>query len=105
MVFFSLTTSSTSSTKSADGFKLRPSMVQSLQRVAIHDIYTCVGNYRTGPVFIEGTTHQPPPPADVAGLVEEMCDYINGKWSQPSPNSLGRLRHVACELDSSVRRR
>src|ERR1039457_5210833 len=60
-------------------------MVQSLQRVAIQDIYTCAGNYRTGPVFIEGTTHQPPPPADVAGLVEEMCDYINGKWSQSSP--------------------
>ena len=71
--------------KSASGFKLRPSMVQGFQRIAIQDIYTCAGNYRTGPVFIEGTTHQPPPPADVAGLVEEMCDYINGKWSQSSP--------------------
>jgi len=71
--------------KSASAFRLRPSMVQGFQRIAILDIYTCAGNYRTGPVFIEGATHQPPAPAGVAGLVEEMCDYINGKWLQSSP--------------------
>jgi len=43
--------------KSASAFMLRPSMVQGFQRIAILDIYTCAGNYRTGPVFIEGTTH------------------------------------------------
>ncbi len=40
-------------------FQLRPSTLQKLQRLAIQDIYTCAGNYRTGPVCIEGTTHQP----------------------------------------------
>ena len=58
-------------------FRLRPSNIQALQRIAIQDIYTCAGNYRTGPVVIHGTTHQPPPPSDVAPHVEEMCDYVN----------------------------
>src|SRR5271157_4135764 len=44
------------------GFTLRPSIIQRLQRLAIKDIYTCAGNFRTGPVCIEGTTHQPPGP-------------------------------------------
>lgn len=65
-------------------FRLRPSIVQRLQRLAIQDIYTCAGNYRTGPVFIAGTTHQPPNASDVAELVEEMCDYVNANWQQRS---------------------
>jgi Fic family protein len=75
--------------QSSGAFKLRPSMVQGLQRAAIQDVYTCAGNYRTGPVVIEGTEHQPPPPADVAGLVEEMCDYINAEWTISPPIRLG----------------
>ena len=58
--------------------RLRPSILQKLQRLAIQDIYTCAGNYRTGPVFIAGTNHQPPPASDVAEHVEEMCEYVNG---------------------------
>lgn len=61
-------------------FKLRPSTIQRLQRRAIQDIYTCAGNYRTGPVVIEGTEHQPPPAHEVAELIEEMCEYVNSNW-------------------------
>lgn len=49
-------------------FKLRPSTIQSLQRIAIQDIYVCAGTYRTKAVFIHGTDHQPPPAADVPQL-------------------------------------
>ncbi|MGA3027470.1 MAG: Fic family protein [Bryobacteraceae bacterium] len=63
--------------QSASGLRLRPSIVQRLQRLAIRDIYTCAGNYRTGPVNIQGTTHEPPPASEVAEHVEEMCEYIN----------------------------
>jgi fido (protein-threonine AMPylation protein) len=63
-------------------FKLRPSMCQLLQRKAIHEIYTCAGNYRTGPVFIRGTNHQPPAPEEVPALVEELCDYVNGNLNR-----------------------
>src|SRR5687768_1285268 len=58
------------------GFQLRPSTIQKLQRLAIKDIYTCAGNFRTGPVSIKGTTHQPPDPETVSEHVEEMCDYV-----------------------------
>jgi hypothetical protein len=63
------------------GFTLRPSIIQRLQRLAIKDIYTCAGNFRTGPVFINGTTHQPPEPDTVAEHVEKMCDYVNTRIS------------------------
>ena len=60
-----------------NGFRLKPSTIQRLQRLAIQDIYTCAGNYRTGPVCIMGTTHQPPAASEVAEYVEAMCEYVN----------------------------
>ncbi|MDZ4687213.1 MAG: Fic family protein [Planctomycetaceae bacterium] len=54
-------------------------------RVSAHhlqDIYTCSGNYRTGPVTIEGTGHQPPPAGDVSKHVEDLCDYVNDNWGE-----------------------
>lgn len=66
-------------------FKLRPSVVQRLQRLAIKDIYTCAGNFRTGPVQIEGTNHRPPDPDTVSEHVEEMCEYVNSNWETSSP--------------------
>ena len=66
-------------------FRLRPSIIQRLQRFAIKDIYTCAGNFRTGPVSIAGTTHQPPDPDTVSEHVEEMCEYVNSKWATSSP--------------------
>jgi Fic family protein len=64
------------------GFRLRPSTIQRLQRMAIQDIYTCAGNYRTGPVFIGGTTHQPPQAHEVAERTEELCEYVNSNWDR-----------------------
>ena len=63
-----------------NGFTLRPSTIQRLQRMAIQDIYTCAGNYRTTPVFIKGTTHQPPQAHEVAECTEELCEYVNSNW-------------------------
>ena len=70
--------------ESRNGFKLRPSTISRLQRLAIKDIYTCAGNFRTTPVIIEGTTHEPPDAADVAEHVEELCDYVNQAWAATS---------------------
>jgi Fic family protein len=66
-------------------FRLRPSTIQELQRIAIHDIYVCAGTYRTKSVFIQGTDHAPPAAAEVPRLVEEMCDYVNDSWGDSSP--------------------
>jgi len=63
-------------------FKLRVSTIQALQREAIQGIYTCAGNYRTGPVTIIGTNHQPPPADQVPAFVEGMCDYVNENWAR-----------------------
>ncbi len=41
---------------SAGSFKLRPSTLQKFQRIAVKDVYTCAGNFRTGPVTIGGTS-------------------------------------------------
>ena len=65
-----------------DPFRLRPSTIQSLHRIAIQDIYVCAGNYRTSPVKIENTTHQPPPWADISRLVEDLCEYVNNNWEK-----------------------
>ena len=64
--------------QSSGGFRLRPSTLQRLQRLAIEDIYTCAGNYRTGPVYIEGTTHQPPPASEIAQLSSVLVDAAAG---------------------------
>ena len=80
----------------AAGFRLRPSTIQRLQRRAVQDIYTCAGNYRTGPVFIKGTTHQPPPAHEVAEHTEELCEYVNSNWGH---NALHLSAYVMWRLN------
>src|SRR5436305_15288644 len=63
---------------SSAGFALTPDLLRELHRLAIHDIYTCAGNFRTGDVFlmrngvIDNTKHQPPKADRVIALTEEM---------------------------------
>ena len=76
--------------ESTAGFSLRPETLLRMQYLAIHDIYTCAGNFRTAPVFlrrggmVDNTFHQPPPPERVIPLVGEMCDYVNGNFGKPA---------------------
>jgi Fic family protein len=66
-------------------FGLRVSLILSLHREALAGISRYAGTFRTGGVGIEKSKHQPPGPHLVAGLVEEMCDYVNGNWETKSP--------------------
>jgi Fic family protein len=66
-------------------FKLKPSTLQRLHRLAVKDIYPCAGTYRTRPVSIAGTEHQPPAAEHVPELVEGMCEYVNDSWATASP--------------------
>lgn len=61
-------------------FKLRPSMIQDLNRCAIEGIDVFAGNWRPGAVSITKSIHQPPAAHQVAEYVEEMCDYVNEHW-------------------------
>ena len=59
---------------------LRPSTILGLQRAALQDLSRYAGNYRPGDVQIRKSAHQPPGSHMVAGLLEEMCDYVNEGW-------------------------
>ena len=67
-----------------EGFKLRPSAALELNRLAIDGVHPQAGGYRTSPIKISGSSHQPPTARDVPALVEEMCEYVN-ETRQKSP--------------------
>ncbi|MGC9420591.1 MAG: hypothetical protein ACP5EN_16630, partial [Rhodovulum sp.] len=62
-------------------FKLRPSMIQDLNRCAIEGLDVFAGNWRPGAVAITKSKHTPPKAHQVAEYVEELCDYVNDNWS------------------------
>ena len=61
-------------------FKLRPSMLMQLQRVALQGLSVYAGSFRPGTVKIEKSGHVPPPAFLVPELVEQLCDYVNDRW-------------------------
>lgn len=62
-------------------FKLRPSLILSLHRVALDGLSAFAGNFRPGGVEIEHSRHAPPPAHLVPELIEEFCDYVNENWA------------------------
>lgn len=63
-------------------FRLRPSIILDLHRIALDGLDAYAGNYRPGGVEIGLSTHVPPAAHLVSGCVEEMCDHINDQFSQ-----------------------
>lgn len=61
-------------------FKLRVSLLLTLQREALAGISSYAGNFRPAGVAIEGSKHEPPGAHLVPSLVEDMCDYVNDNW-------------------------
>lgn len=68
----------------AEPFRLRPSLLLALNRAAVESIEATAGAFRTGRMEIFGSKHEPPRGADVAELVEELCDYVNDNWAVAS---------------------
>ena len=66
-------------------FRLRPSAILTLNRIALEGINALAGVLRPAPVEIVGSKHAPPPPHLVAELLENMCDYINENFDKKSP--------------------
>ncbi len=66
-------------------FRLRVSHILGLQREALKGISSYAGNFRPGPVEISKSQHTPPDAHLVAEMVEDMCDYVNDRWSAASP--------------------
>lgn len=65
-------------------FRLRPSLIQNLNRCAIDGLNAYAGNWRPASVGISGSKHQPPEAHLVAELVEELCDFVNDQWQSNS---------------------
>ena len=54
--------------------------LRSLHQLAVADVYSDAGFYRTNAVTISGSAHVPPPADQVPDLVEEMVRYILENW-------------------------
>lgn len=63
-------------------FKLRPSHLLHLHRIALDGISSYAGNWRPAGIEIGGSKHQPVGAHLVPGEIEEMCDYVNDHWQQ-----------------------
>lgn len=61
-------------------FRLRPSVILHLHRVALDGLSLYAGNWRPANVEIGGSDHKPPGAHLVPGLIEDLCDYINDNW-------------------------
>ncbi len=70
------------SLQKGEEFFLRPSLVSTLNRLAIEGLSELPGTYRPGPMTIVHSSHAPPPAQDVPALVEDMCDYVNTNWGR-----------------------
>lgn len=63
-------------------FRFRPSMLLDLQRCALEGLTHFAGTWRTGPVTIGKSKHQPPLAGLVPSLVEVMCDYVTDNFEE-----------------------
>jgi Fic family protein len=58
-------------------FRLRPSTLLQLNRIALDGLNSYAGNYRPADIHITGSRHRPPAIQDVPTLVEGLCEYVN----------------------------
>jgi Fic family protein len=66
-------------------FKLRPSHLLHLHRIALMSISSYAGNWRPANIEIGGSRHKPPGAFEVPEQIEALCDYVNDKWNAKSP--------------------
>lgn len=65
-------------------FRLRPSTILSLHKIALDGLSRYAGTWRPSPVSIGKSRHAPPHESRVPELIEEMCDWVNDQWSEQS---------------------
>ncbi len=62
-------------------FRLRPSVLVELNRLAIQGLEEEAGRYRRGSIEISGSKHTPPAADDIARYVDDMCEYVENHWA------------------------
>ncbi len=63
-------------------FKLRPSLILGLHRIALDGLSAYAGNYRPAGIEIKGSVHKPVGAHLVPERIEDMCDYVNEQWEE-----------------------
>jgi Fic family protein len=66
-------------------YKLRPSLILTLNRYALEGVSPYAGVFRPAGIIISGSKHQPVAATDVAAAMEELCDYVNDNWNKFTP--------------------
>jgi len=69
-------------------FRLRTSIILDLNRCAVDGIEAYAGNFRPGGIEIGKSQHEPPPAFLVPSMIDDLCDYVNDKWSIKSSSHL-----------------
>ena len=67
------------------GLQISPQWICDLHSYAMRDLYKCAGQFRPHFVRITGSSHTPPAPENVEGLVAQMCDNVllHPEWEPP----------------------
>lgn len=65
-------------------FRLRPSTLLHLNRIALDGLNGYAGNYRPANIYITGSKHVPPAVEKVPMLVEDLCEYVNENFDTRS---------------------
>jgi Fic family protein len=68
--------------------RLRPSEISALHRVLMDRLSEYAGIYRPAKIKIKGSRHVPPPASEVAGLMEDLCDYLSKNWETKTSTHL-----------------
>jgi Fic/DOC family len=63
-------------------FRLRPSLIQELNRLSIQRIEADAGRWRDVEIGIGQSRHEPPPWLEVPRYIDEMCEYVNENWER-----------------------
>jgi Fic family protein len=66
-------------------FKLRPSTIGELNRLAVQDMVDRPGMWRDVSIEITSATHAPPHHLDVPREIDEMCEYVQSYWGDRTP--------------------
>jgi Fic family protein len=66
-------------------FKLRPSTIGELNRLAVQDMVERPGMWRDVSIEITAAAHAPPHHLDVPREIDEMCEYVQSYWGDRTP--------------------
>lgn len=72
-------------------FRLRPSTLLDLNRCAIAGLSAYAGAWRPAGIGIGESRHKPPASAAIPVLIEELCDYVNERWTEQSAIHLAAM--------------